>query len=227
MNFHEHVSGADIAGDLMLLAAAAALSIVAAAVRVRVRIRRPRIPISLLGGLSCLGFALVFSTPAAAGSRRPSPLPRREPVATQPWSGAVGSSPHRAAPAEANPITTVHRAIHPGLPAGHLGRPLFPRAGNCEAEKRECMRRHPAGKALGLSDSLPTDSGEHHQSFRRHRVRAGESLWSIAAAVLDRPSSSEIARYWPKIHRLNRETIGADPNLLFPGQVLQLPEIDR
>ncbi len=58
---------------------------------------------------------------------------------------------------------------------------------------------------------------------RTHVVRPGESLWSIAEEVLQTDEPARIARYWPRIHRANRSVIGADPNVLLPGQVLELP----
>ena len=58
----------------------------------------------------------------------------------------------------------------------------------------------------------------------RHDVRAGDTLWSIAAEVLETEDIRRIARYWPKIHRHNRNVIGANPDLIYPGQVLDLPD---
>jgi nucleoid-associated protein YgaU len=55
-------------------------------------------------------------------------------------------------------------------------------------------------------------------------VREGDSLWSIAEHVLSTDDLRAIARFWPRIHRANRETIGADPSLILPGQVLSIPD---
>ncbi len=57
----------------------------------------------------------------------------------------------------------------------------------------------------------------------RYTVRPGDSLWDIAEMKLDTAEARRIARYWPRIHRANRDVIGGDPNLIFPGQVLTLP----
>lgn len=61
-----------------------------------------------------------------------------------------------------------------------------------------------------------------------HEVVRGESLWRIAAATLDVPtddraSNAAVARFWPKIYERNRPVIGDDPNLIFPGQRLEIP----
>jgi nucleoid-associated protein YgaU len=48
-------------------------------------------------------------------------------------------------------------------------------------------------------------------------------LWDIAARLLGTDDSARVARYWPRIHRANRAVIGADPSLIIPGTVLELP----
>lgn len=55
-------------------------------------------------------------------------------------------------------------------------------------------------------------------------VQRGDSLWSIVAAALG-PFSTEVdvAHAWPAWYQANRATIGPDPHLIFPGQVLQAP----
>jgi nucleoid-associated protein YgaU len=67
----------------------------------------------------------------------------------------------------------------------------------------------------------------HEPTRREWTVRRGDTLWDIAGEVLDTSDQARIARYWPAIHRANRETIGPDPSLLFPGQILSLPEEDN
>lgn len=66
-------------------------------------------------------------------------------------------------------------------------------------------------------------------SSRTHVVRSGDSLWRIAEQTLANRtdgtvSSSDIARFWPVVYEANRALIGEDPNLIFPGQTLQIPE---
>jgi resuscitation-promoting factor RpfA len=55
-------------------------------------------------------------------------------------------------------------------------------------------------------------------------VQAGDSLWSIAAALL--PASADdgpICADWHRLYRANRDRIGADPDLILPGTVLEVP----
>jgi hypothetical protein len=56
-----------------------------------------------------------------------------------------------------------------------------------------------------------------------HRVRAGESLWSIASALLPEVDAAQVDRTWRRIYRANRVVIGDDPDLLLPGTILHVP----
>ena len=60
-----------------------------------------------------------------------------------------------------------------------------------------------------------------------HEVAKGESLWRIARSVLStedpEPTGASVSELWRSIYELNRELIGDDPNLIHPGQILQLP----
>ena len=61
-------------------------------------------------------------------------------------------------------------------------------------------------------------------------VEPGDSLWRIAGHLLSVRGSGEvtgadIARFWPAIYEANRDLIGDDPNLILPGQPLQIPEV--
>ena len=59
---------------------------------------------------------------------------------------------------------------------------------------------------------------------RRHVVRPGDSLWSIAAAELG-PSATpaEVDTRWRHIHAANVAAIGRDPDLIHPGTVVSFP----
>jgi hypothetical protein len=55
-------------------------------------------------------------------------------------------------------------------------------------------------------------------------VRAGDSLWSLAAVQLGPFASDvDIATAWPRLYQANRQVIGENPDVLLPGQVLRLP----
>ena len=70
----------------------------------------------------------------------------------------------------------------------------------------------------------------HHRTHQPegHRrvvvVRAGDCLWHLAAAGLPADATDQqVTDRWRAIYRLNRTLIGADPDLIQPGQRLVLP----
>ena len=61
-------------------------------------------------------------------------------------------------------------------------------------------------------------------------IRPGDNLWSVAAATLARawgrvPSDPEVDDYWTRLIAVNRIRLAYrdDPDLVFPGQVFELP----
>jgi hypothetical protein len=61
-------------------------------------------------------------------------------------------------------------------------------------------------------------------------IRPGDNLWSVAEATLVRawgrvPSDAEVDDYWTGLIAVNRGRLahGDDPDLVFPGQVFELP----
>ena len=62
------------------------------------------------------------------------------------------------------------------------------------------------------------------RTARIHIVQSGDTLWDIAATELGgRSDGDRITAHWRRIHALNRAVIGADPDLIHPGQPLRLP----
>jgi hypothetical protein len=66
----------------------------------------------------------------------------------------------------------------------------------------------------------------------QHTVVAGESFWRIAADRVahetgHRPSDAEVAVYWRRLIEQNRSRLAdpGNPDLLFPGQRLDLPSV--
>ena len=61
----------------------------------------------------------------------------------------------------------------------------------------------------------------------KYTVAAGDCLWRIARAVLVergvQPRGSAISDLWRAIYVVNRDLIGDNPDLIHPGQVLELP----
>lgn len=70
------------------------------------------------------------------------------------------------------------------------------------------LRRHDG--LPQVLEGLPTPD-RAYGGVRLHVVRPGESLWAIAAEG------------WPRLHRLNRDRLGPDPDVVHPGTRLRLP----
>ena len=175
------------------------------------------------------------------------------PVATGPAAGnAVAADAEAPAqPADPGPHVSGGESGASHAPRPGRGERLFPRAIG-DPRRDQAMRVHPAGKnfkqvppAAGVerdsppSPNPPSPPGSSSgngailaeaiaaagaaRAGERYTVRPGDSLWDIAEMKLGTAEARRIARYWPRIHRANRDVIGGDPNLIVPGQILTLP----
>jgi nucleoid-associated protein YgaU len=62
------------------------------------------------------------------------------------------------------------------------------------------------------------------QTSETVRVRAGDSLWLLAARRLGpHADARQIGAEWPRWYAANRAVIGPDPSLIVAGQVLHAP----
>ncbi|MBT8200483.1 MAG: LysM peptidoglycan-binding domain-containing protein, partial [Acidimicrobiia bacterium] len=92
----------------------------------------------------------------------------------------------------------------------------------------------PAPPAVRLLDATAGDSQEPdleipesadvERKLHHYRVVPGDSLWAIACRDLGSGSDEQIDRRWRQIYAENREIIGSNPDLIFPGQKLSIPE---
>lgn len=73
----------------------------------------------------------------------------------------------------------------------------------------------------------PRPAPEQHGPKVVVPVRAGDSLWTIAQERLGpRATVADLVDYWHRIHERNAAVIGADPDLILPGQRLALPALE-
>ena len=88
----------------------------------------------------------------------------------------------------------------------------------------------PPAVRLGSVDASASDSPDDpdpRPATERYIVEPGDSLSRIARSVLtadgSTAGSAEVGVYWRAIYAANRRVIGDDPNLIHPGQELELP----
>ena len=81
---------------------------------------------------------------------------------------------------------------------------------------------HPAARDTAAADNTPDPGG-----LDTWIVEPGDHLWGIAAATVAERSGSEdhreVARYWLKLIEANADTVGDNPDLIYPGQLIRLP----
>ena len=79
--------------------------------------------------------------------------------------------------------------------------------------------------AAPTSPTDPVQASTPAVSLRHHLVKPGESPWSISAATLPAgASAADVAASSAAWYDTNRTVIGANPNLIHPGQDLVAPE---
>ncbi|MDN4645584.1 LysM peptidoglycan-binding domain-containing protein [Arthrobacter sp. PsM3] len=147
---------------------------------------------------------MAFGTPAASAGWTPVQVPGgtgAPPPSPGPASGP-GSGPGPG-PAPGTPPTAPPAA--PAI-ANPQWQPLSPVVEPGPLAGRSLRHQQPAGQGAEVT------------------VRPGDSLWSLSAARLGPYASDvDIALDWPRVYEANRDTIGGNPHLLRPGQVLRLP----
>ena len=189
-------------GAVGRFAAACAARIAPAAIR--------RLARYTLGAALVTGTTVTVAVPAGAVAAAPAPTPRAadpDPASTQAPLSLDRPTPNRPIPdANIAPAAQPHHvrwtAIHRPRPAAGHG-PEAPRSGGAPPR-----RAHPA--AVGRRGRLV--------------VRAGDTLWGIAARHLPAgASNARIATEWPRWYRANADVVGADPDLIRPGQQLRSP----
>ncbi len=154
------------------------------------------------------GVAAAATVPAPAASAVPALAPVPPPIVAPEESPLPTLDRPVAAPATALPATPPDG---PELPGPELPRLELPGPDSPGPVARGPMR--PEQAAPGTPPAAVT-----------HRVLAGDTLWAIAADALPPGAPpADIVRAWQQWYTANLQTIGLDPNLLFPGQLLTAP----
>ncbi|WP_405751602.1 transglycosylase family protein [Streptomyces sp. NBC_00012] len=100
----------------------------------------------------------------------------------------------------------------PGAPSGksgkHRGTPAAEKGGGADREGRESGRHASRGGKDARDTAEPAVDGTY-------TVHAGDNLWSIADA-------QKVPGGWPALYEANKGVVGADPDLILPGESLDL-----
>jgi LysM domain len=160
------------------------------------------------------------SSTAAPSTTPPSTTP---PSTTPPSTAAPSTTP----PSTATPSTRGSAAAKPPA-AAYVPRP----AGQAPSSTRPPAPAPPGYTPAPAGRPAPTDRAE----AGRHRVVEGDNLWAIARDHLARATGRragdlterEVARYWLDVVDANRSGLrSGDPDLIFPGEMIKLPPVDR
>jgi LysM domain-containing protein len=92
-----------------------------------------------------------------------------------------------------------------------------------------CQAQPPALGGLRLPDLpiTPAPAPQRTSAAGPHRVivQRGDSLWHIAERHCGAAASvAQVAAFTDRLYALNRATVGDDPDLIFPGMTLLIPE---
>ncbi|MDN3293127.1 transglycosylase family protein [Streptomyces ficellus] len=150
---------------------------------------------------------------APAGTAPASPAPAGGP--------ATGTGKHRGETApEETPATEPGSPGSPGAPGssgtpGTSGAPYDPAApqGGGATGAGEAGTGRETGDRPSRGDGATRDPGAVEPGA--YTVRPGDSLWVIA-------DEQQVPGGWSALYEANREAVGADPDLILPGQSLDL-----
>lgn len=135
------------------------------------------------------------ATADPAGKDREADAPS-SPDATHPASGSFGAGDPSGGPDGSSP------AAEAG--GKHRGTPAPERTG----DGRDAGRHASRGDAGGRGTGAPASDGTY-------TVRPGDNLWAIADA-------QELPGGWTGLYEANKAAVGSDPDLILPGQHLDL-----
>jgi hypothetical protein len=178
-----------------------------AAGRIAARIARfvtPRATRRLLGAALGVVMAVGPAGAALAGPGELAPVPAPIVVA------AELSFPNLDRPLPEPPTPTATPTL--------TGRPALP------APATPAISETPSAPATSEQPTSPATPAELPAPAQSHAVLPGDTLWDLASAASPPGASpAAITEQWKQWYALNRATIGADPDLLLPGELLSLP----
>lgn len=180
-------------------------TVVATLVAVASRLRRPtlhRLGITL--ALPALRSRLVAGT-AVAVLAVPGTATAQDPPIVLTDRGSIDTTPASAPTSDHDPIllTELGPVVDEPVPT--------PAGDHDHDTTRDGFRPTPAAEPV--PDSWLVEAGDHLWAIAEHMVRGADT----------EASESAVVRYWLRLIDLNRGTLGNNPDLIHPGQVLVLP----
>lgn len=169
---------------------------------------------------------------SAAGTPQGVPSqnsPFYQAAASSPQATGASASPHESSESPAVPVKK-HQQQLPSL--SPYAQPYGTPPPNISAEPaaqpqagHQSLSPFFGGQREGAPSREVAPASRNHTTRSSHQVVVGDSLWSIACHELsDDASPPEILEYSLRIHAANLDVMRDNPNILYPGQTLILPD---
>lgn len=170
---------------------------------------------------------------SAAGTPQGVPSqnsPFYQAAATSPQATGASASPHESSESPPVPVQQQRPSLSPyaqpyGTPPPNISaEPAVPPTIQPQAE-HQSLSPFFGGQREGAPSREVSPASRNHATRSSHQVVVGDSLWSIASHELsDDASPPEVLEYSLRIHSANLDVMGDNPNILYPGQTLTLPD---
>ena len=175
------------------------------------------------------------SSPQESAAGTPQGVPSQnspfyQAAATSPQATGASASPHESSESPPVPVQQQRPSLSPyaqpyGTPPPNISaEPAVPSTTQLQAEHQN-LSPFFGGQREGAPSREVAPASRNHATRSSHQVVVGDSLWSIASHELsDDASPPEILEYSLRIHAANLDVMGDNPNILYPGQTLTLPD---
>lgn len=175
------------------------------------------------------------SSPQESAAGTPQGVPSQnspfyQAAATSPQATGASASPHESSESPPVPVQQQRPSLSPyaqpyGTPPPNISaEPAVPSTTQLQAEHQN-LSPFFGGQREGAPSREVAPASRNHATRSSHQVVVGDSLWSIACQELsDDASPPEILEYSLRIHAANLDVMGDNPNILYPGQTLTLPD---
>lgn len=170
---------------------------------------------------------------SAAGTPQGVPSqnsPFYQAAASSPQATGASASPHESSESPPVPVQQQRPSLSPyaqpyGTPPPNISaEPAVTPTIQPQAE-HQSLSPFFGGQREGTPSREVSPASRNHTTRSSHQVVVGDSLWSIACHELsDDASPPEILEYSLRIHSANLDVMGDNPNILYPGQTLTLPD---